>query len=189
VSRHRIEAAPSGEITLYIACWSISTRLAVASAIAPPEPPSPRITATLGTPEVQTGVGGAGDRLGLAAFFRVDARIGPRRVDERQHRDVEAVGHLHQPHRLAVAFRPRHAEIVLEPALGGGALLVPDHADALAAKAAEAADAGLVLAELAIAGKRDEFRHQRVDVVEAMRPLRMPGDLCLLPRRQLGVEV
>ena len=35
----------------------------------------------------------------------------------------------------------------------------------------------------------DELRDQRVDVVEAMRPLRMAGDLRLLPRRQLGVEV
>jgi hypothetical protein len=28
-----------------------------------------------------------------------------------------------------------------------------------------------------------------LDVVEAMRPLRMAGDLGLLPRRQLGIEV
>ena len=31
-----------------MACYSISTRLAVAIATAPPEPPSPRITATFG---------------------------------------------------------------------------------------------------------------------------------------------
>ena len=35
----------------------------------------------------------------------------------------------------------------------------------------------------------DELRNERVDVVEAMRPLRMAGDLRLLPGRQLGVEV
>ena len=47
----------------------------------------------------------------------------------------------------------------------------------------------LVLAELAVAGERRELGDQRVDVVEAMRPLRMARHLRLLPRRQVGVEV
>ena len=64
-----------------------------------------------------------------------------------------------------------------------------DHADALAAEAAEAADDRVVLAELAVAGEGDEIGDQGCDVVEAMRPLRMARDLRLLPRRQLGVEV
>ena len=64
-----------------------------------------------------------------------------------------------------------------------------DDADALAAEAAEAADQGLVLAELAVAGERHELRDQPADVVEAMRPLRMARHLGFLPRRQLGVEV
>ena len=64
-----------------------------------------------------------------------------------------------------------------------------DDADALAAEAAEAADDGLVVAELAVAGERHELGDQPGDVVEAMRPLRMAGDLRLLPGRQLGVEL
>ena len=104
--------------------------------------------------EIEAGLGRARDRLGLAALLGVDAGIGAGGVDQRQHRNVETVGHLHQPHRLAVALRPRHAEIVLEPALGGRALLVADDADALAAEAAEAADDRLVVAELAVAGER-----------------------------------
>ena len=47
--RHRIAAQPSGEITEYTACSSISTRSATASATAPPEPPSPMIAPTSGT--------------------------------------------------------------------------------------------------------------------------------------------
>src|SRR6266540_1541248 len=90
---------------------------------------------------------------------------------------------------LAIAFRPRHAEIVLEPALGRGALLVADHADALAAEPAEAADDRVILAEFAVAGERREVGHQGVDVIERMRPLGMAGDLGLLPRGELGVEV
>src|SRR5216683_340724 len=116
-----------------IACSSISTRLAVAIAIAPPEPPSPRINATLGTPRL-------------------------RQVS------VE---------RAMASARPRHAEIMLEPAFGRRALLVADHAYALAAKAAEAADNRRVLAELAVARERLEIGEQLGDIVEAMRALRM----------------
>ena len=64
-----------------------------------------------------------------------------------------------------------------------------DDADALAAEAAEAADDRLVLAEFAVAGERREIGDQAVDVIEAMRPLRMARDLRLLPGRQLGIEV
>jgi hypothetical protein len=65
---------------------------------------------------------------------------------------------------------------------------VADDADALAAEAAEAADDRRVLAVFAIAGQRDEIGDEPGDVVEAVRPLRMAGDLGLLPGCQLGVE-
>ncbi len=54
-------------------------------------------------------------------------------------------------------------------------------------KRAEAADDGVVLAEVAVTGERREILDQRRDVVEAMRALGMAGDLRFLPRRQLGV--
>src|SRR5262249_10884620 len=105
------------------------------------------------------------------------------------HRNAEAVGHLHQPFGLAVAFGPRHAEIVLEAAFGRRALLVPDDADALAAEAAEAADDRAVVTVLAVAGERDEIGDQSRDIVEAVRSLGMAGDLGLLPGRELGIEI
>ena len=81
-------------------------------ASAPPEPPSPTITATLGTPSDRRHVGRAGDRLGLAALLGVDAGKGAGGVDQRNDRQAEAVGEFHQPRRLAIAFGARHAEIV-----------------------------------------------------------------------------
>src|ERR1700741_482812 len=131
-----------------MACSSMITRLAVAMAMAPPEPPSPMIAATLGTPMSR-------------------------------HISVER----------AIAFRPRNAEIVLEPAVGIGAFFVADDADAVAAEAAEAADDGLVLAVLAVAGERDEILDQRRHVIEAVRPLRMPRHLRLLPWVEPGIEL
>ena len=64
-----------------------------------------------------------------------------------------------------------------------------DDADALAAEAAEAADDRVVVAELAVAGQGHEVGDQGADIVEAMGPLGMAGDLRLLPRRELGIEV
>ncbi len=63
-----------------------------------------------------------------------------------------------------------------------------DEADGFAAEPAEAADDGGVFAVLAVAGQRHEIGNQRRDVVEAMRPLRMPRHLRFLPRRQSGIE-
>ena len=142
-----------------------------------------------GTPSDRQACGRARDRLGLSALLRRDARIGARGIDQRDHRNAEVVGHLHQPHRLAVAFGLGHAEIVLQPALGGRALLLSDDADALALEAAEAADDRVVVAELAVAGKRRELGDQLRHIVEAMRPRRPARDLRLLPGREVVVEL
>ena len=48
-SLHKMVAHPSGEMTEYIAFWSIITLLDDAKAIAPPDPPSPIIIAIVGT--------------------------------------------------------------------------------------------------------------------------------------------
>ena len=137
----------------------------------------------------QARIGRARDRLGLSPLLRADAGIGAGGIHDRQHGNAEAIGHLHQPHRLAIAFGARHAEIVLDAALGRVALFLAHHADGLALEAAEAADQRFVLAELAVAGERREFRDQRVDEIGKMRALRMPRHQRLLPRRQVGVEV
>ena len=47
-------------------------------------------------------------------------------------KQAETVGELHEPRRLGVALRPRHAEIIHEPALGVRALLLADDAERFA---------------------------------------------------------
>src|SRR6185437_11613319 len=101
--------------------------------------------------EFQARLRRARDGFRLTAFLRADPRIGAGRVDERDHRNAETVGHLHQPRRLAVALWARHAEIVPDAAFGVGALFLAENADAVAAEAAEAADDCLVVAEFAVA--------------------------------------
>ena len=78
---------------------------------------------------------------------------------------------------------------MLQPRLGVRALFLSEDSDRLAAKACEAADDRIVLAEGAVAGQRREIGEQPGDVVDAMRAIRVAGDLRLLPRRQLPVKV
>src|SRR5204863_87029 len=79
-------------------------------------------------------------RLGLVAG------IGAGRVDQRHHRQLEAVGELHQAARLAIALGLGHAEIALHAVVGVGALLVAVHDAGAAVVPAEAADDRAVLA-------------------------------------------
>ena len=173
VSRQRIEAAPSGEIALQIACSSMITLVGRGDGDGAARAALADNRRHVRHTDFQTGLGRARDGLGLTAFLGADPRIGAGGIDQRDDRDVEAIRHRHKPHRLAIAFGTRHAEIVPEPAVGVGALFVADDADELAAEAAEAADDGGVVAVLAIAGERYELGDQRRDVIEAVRPLRM----------------
>src|ERR1700741_4421105 len=78
---------------------------------------------------------------------------------------------------------------MFEAAFGVGALFVADDTDAFAAEAAEAADDCSVVAELPVTGERQEIGGQAGDVVEAVRALRMSGNLSFLPGREFGVEL
>ena len=157
--------------------------------MAPPEPPSPTTTATLGDADTQADVDRMRDRLGLAALLGIDAGKGAGGVDERDDGQVEPVGELHQPRRLAIALGPRHPEIMLDAALGVRPLLLAHEADRAPAEAPEAADDRLVLAEHAVSGQRREVGDERFRVVGEMRALRVARDLRLLPRREGRVEV
>ena len=135
----------------------------------------------IGHAERQRHVDRAGDRLRLAALLGVYARKGAESIHQRDDRQAESVGELHEPGGLAIALRPRHAEIMLQPALRVGALLLADEADRLAAKPREAADDRRILAEGAVAGERRELAEQQPHIVGEMRPLRMARDLDFLP--------
>ena len=143
-----------------------------------------RMTAILGTPSDEACFRRTGDGLGLTAFFGAYAGISPCRIDQRNNRNAEAVGHFHQAHGLSIAFRPRHSKIMLESAFSVRAFFVADDAHAFAAETAEAADDCGVVAELAITGKWDEVGNQPCDVIKTVWPLRVSGNLRLLPRRR-----
>src|SRR4029079_10615352 len=104
-------------------------------------------------------------------------------------REAKAIGHFHQAYSLSISLRTRHAKIVLDPAFGVGPFFMADDADTFAAEASKASNNGGVLAELPVTGERDEAGDEPVDVVGAMRALRMAGDLRFLPGRELGVQV
>ncbi len=72
---------------------------------------------------------------------------------------------------------------------GVGALFLADDEDGSPAETAEPAHDGFVLGEIAVTRERREILNEGRHIIEAMRPLRMAGDLRLLPGRQLAVRV
>src|SRR3974390_538862 len=101
--------------------------------------------------ELRHDVQAVADRLPLAALLGADPGIGAGRIDERKDGNVELLGEAHEPHRLAVAFGPRHAEVPGDLLLGVSALLVPDDHDRLAVETAEPADDRGVIGERTVA--------------------------------------
>ena len=131
----------------------------------------------------------AADGLGLAALLGADAGIGAGRVDEREERQAELLGELHEAQRLAVALGTRHAEVAVDLFLGVAALLVADHHARLAVEAGEPADDRGVVRVGAVAVQLAEVAEHAGDVVERVGPLRMPRHLGDLPRGELAVDL
>ena len=143
----------------------------------------------VGHAQRKTRVDRAGDGFGLAALLGFDAGESASGVDERNHRQAEAVGKLHEPRRLAIALRAGHAEIVAHAARRVVAFLLAEEADRFALESSQAPDDRFVLAEIAVAGERRELGDEPLDVVaETRTPLRARHQR-LLPGRQGGVEI
>ncbi len=147
----------------------IRMRSPAASAMAPPEPPSPMMVATMGTGASRQ----ASMERAMASAWPCApprCRIGARGVNEGQDRQMEAAGQFDQAAGLAVALGPGHAEIMGHAGFGIVALLGPDDDDWAAVEAPQPADDGRVLAERAVARERGEVGDERPQVVQRLRP-------------------
>ena len=99
------------------------------------------------------------------------------------------VGQVENADGLAIAFRHRHAEIVLHPALGVVALFLADKGDRAAAEPRQARHHRLVLAEIAVAGQGREVLQEAAGIIQKMRTSGMARHLNLLPGGQPGIGV
>ena len=97
---------------------------------------------------------------------------GARRIDQRHHRQAEAVGQLHQADRLAIALGLGHAEIMLQPARGIVALFVPDQHHRRPSIRASPPMIARIVAEGAVARQRQEIVGQAGDIMFEVRPVR-----------------
>ena len=147
------------------------------------------ITLTSGTCSFQAFLGRSRNRLGLAAFFGALARIRAGRVDKRDDRHREPVGKIHQPDRLAVPFRSRHAEVALDPGFRVRPFLVSDDHHRTVIEPCQPAHDRLVVRKVPVSGKRRIFGEQRFDIVLAMRPVGMARNLALPPGVQAFVQL
>src|SRR5580658_6386638 len=136
---------------------------------------------------LQTGFNGSGDCFGLASGFGVDSRESTGGIDETQNRQTESTRQLHQTARFAVAFRPRHTEVMRDATFSIRPFLGSKGNDGTPLKPAKTADHGRIIGECAIAGERRESGYQTVYIVGRLRPIRVPGNLGFLPGCQFCV--
>ncbi len=148
---------------------------ATPSASAPPEEPSPVTTANDRHGQAAHLHQVAGDGLALSALLGVLAGVSARRVDERDDGPTELLGLLHQAQGLAVALRPRHAEVAGQILLQRGALAVTDDGHRHAVEAGHTAQNGGVLPALAVAPLLKEVGEQCGDGLVNVGAVRVPG--------------
>ena len=162
--------------------WSISTRSATPIASAPPEPPSPITTLTIGT-----------FRLDITNRLRAMASLWPRSsapipgyapgvsisvISGKPNFSARCMSRK----RLAVTFGPRHAVVAPHALFRVAAFLMADDDDGLAVEARQAADERMIVGVHAVAVQLLEIGEALVDVVERVRPLRVTRELRDLPR-------
>ena len=139
--------------------------------------------------DLQAHLGRACDRLGLATLFGTLAGIGPGGVHQRDHRQAEPSRHLHQAHRLAVAFGARHAKVMGDARFGVRALLVPNHHHRLVVKARKPPHHRKVIGKVAIPRERRVLAKELFDIVLAVRTLRVACHLTFAPCGQIRIEI
>ena len=125
-----------------------------------------------------------GDRFTLALLFGLKAGIGPGGIDERENRQAEAIGMIHQPHRFAVSTRSRHPEIAGDVLFGVAAFLMADQHHGSIAHPADTADQGLIVVTATIAVQFNPVVAEHLDEIQRARTLRMTGDLNFLSGSQ-----
>jgi len=130
------------------------------------------------------------DGLGDATLLGLDARVGGRRVDEREDRPAELLGQLHRPQRLPVALRPGVAEIAVDLLLRVAApLVMADDQHGLVLVAREARHDRVVVGEAAVPADLGELGEEPLHVVQYRGPLRVTGHEHALPGRERGVDL
>ena len=116
-----------------------------------------------------------------------DAGIGAGRVDERDDREAEPLRDLHHAHRLGVALRAAASRTGARArSFDVAALLVADERDRAAVELPEPGDDRAVVGAAAVAVQLDPVVEDPLDVVERVRPLRVPRELDERPDLVLG---
>src|SRR5208282_415776 len=109
----------------------------------------------------------------LSAFFGAQSGVGALGIDESDDWQPETIGQFEHATGLAIAFRPRTAEVALDTIRGALAALMPHDGDLMLAEVAEPRHDRAVIGEAPIAVKLDEVADQRINVIERLRAERI----------------
>src|SRR5215468_7567815 len=98
-------------------------------------------------------------------------------------------GNVHDTERLAIALGMGHPKIAIHALLRVTRLLLTNDHDLFPMKPRHPTDDGRIIREGPISVDLAPIREDAFDVVERVRPLRVPGELRLFPRAQARVNL
>ena len=130
-----------------------------------------------------------GDGLGDVAFLCGDAGVGASGVDQANDRQLEPVSHAHDAQGLAVAFGMGATKVALDVFLGVAAFLCADNHHAIFAKHGKASHDCVVIMKEPVTVQLGKAAESFVNVIERVRPLRMPRELHALPSGEVRVNL
>ncbi len=125
----------------------------------------------------------------LSTLFTPTAGKRPSGVYQGNDGEVETLCQFKQTIGLAVSFRPREAEIVLQAFIGGAPFFVPHNHASHATKPRKPTHQGVIIHVFAVACELNKIIKQGVDIVQKMGAVRMTRNLRFLPGIQVGVDL
>ncbi len=129
------------------------------------------------------------DGLSDVAFFRPDARVRARRVDERHHGQTEFLGESHDPQRLPVTLGVGAAEIALDVFLHVAPFLVGDDHATQAIERRQAGRHRTVVTEVPVSVQFNEIAEAQPQIIQGVRSLWMARDFHTIPCAEVGVNL
>src|SRR5260370_15141247 len=116
------------------------------------------------------------------SLFSADSRIGPRRIDQRNNRQMKTLSETNESKSLSIPFRMRTAKIAADILFRITAFLVRDDHAMVVSDHCESSRHRFIITEKPIAMQFNELRKCETQIIECEWTGGMPCDLYFLPR-------
>src|ERR1700736_5222545 len=123
------------------------------------------------------------------SFFGADSGIGPRRIDQRNNRQMKTLGETHEAQSLSIPFAMRTAKIAADILFRITAFLVRNDHAMVVSNLCETSRHRFIISEKPITMQFNELRKGETQIIKCKWTGGMPCDLYFLPSRKVAVDL